>query len=449
MAKSTIDRILQPVHNFIHREFTGGIVLFASVVMAIVWVNSGHADSYHRFWSTELEIGIADHVFHASLHSWINDGLMALFFFVIGLELKREFMAGELSTLKKAMLPMIAALGGMIVPALIYAACNYGKNSADGWGIPMATDIAFALALLSIAGKNIPSSIKVFLCALAVADDLGAVIVIALFYTTHIVWMPLLIAFFLWLLLALGNYLGVRAPVFYLVIGIVFWGCFLVSGVHATIAGVLVALTIPARPKINEDDFVDSLRLHADDFEKAGRLDGALITSEQFDILDRVKQLSLDAETPLQKIENALHPWVAFVIMPAFALANAGMTLEHDFFTSLANPVSLGIMTGLIVGKCVGVFGFAWMLIRTRLAVLPSGANWWQMWGVAVLAGVGFTMSLFITELAFKNNAQLIDQSKYGILLASAVSAAVGILILKKSPNVNKKKQSNKLLKQI
>lgn len=431
MAKSTIDRILQPVHNFINRQFTGGIVLFASVVIAIAWANYGNAESYHRFWNTQLMVGMANHVFSASLHSWINDGLMALFFFVIGLELKREFMAGELSTLRKAILPMFAALGGMIAPALIYAFFNYGKISESGWGIPMATDIAFALALLSLGGKNIPSAVKVFLCALAVADDLGAVIVIALFYTTHIIWMPLLVAFFLLIVLALGNYVGVRAPVFYLLIGIAFWGCFLMSGIHATIAGVLVAMTIPARPKINEDDYLFSVRQNTDQFENAQRLDGSLITSEQLDILAQVKQLSLDAETPLQKIENALHPWVAFIIMPAFALANAGMTLESDFFRSLANPVSIGIMTGLIVGKCIGVFGFAWVLIRLKLSTLPLGANWWHMFGVSILAGVGFTMSLFITELAFKNQTQLIDQSKYGILLASTIAATIGVFVLR------------------
>jgi NhaA family Na+:H+ antiporter len=430
MAKTPIDKLLNPVHKFIHQEFTGGIVLFASVLVAILWANSPYAESYHAVWEANLNIGLAGAGLDAPLHIWINDGLMALFFFVIGLELKREFMAGELSSVKKATLPMVAALGGMIVPALTYTAFNAGSPSAAGWGIPMATDIAFALALLSLAGKHIPSSIKVFLSALAVADDLGAVMVIAFFYTAQISFMPLLLAFALLAVLGLGNYLGIRSVIFYMVIGIIVWACFLMSGVHATIAGVLVALTIPARPKIDEEEYVANLRENATAFEGAIRQDGALITSEQYHILERVKQLSLDAETPLQKIENALHPWVAFIIMPLFALANAGVHLDAGFFNAMGTATSLGVLCGLVVGKCVGIFGFTWIMVRFRLAGLPAGAQWGHIFGVSLLAGVGFTMSLFITELAF-GNPELIAQSKYAILVASLISGILGLSVLK------------------
>ena len=432
MAKSTIDKLLQPVNRFIHQEFTGGIVLFVSVVLAIVWANSAWAHAYHEVWETKFMLSFGNMEFDRPLHVWINDGLMALFFFVIGLELKREFMAGELSTLKKAILPMVAASGGMLVPALIYSLWNSGLPSSGGWGIPMATDIAFALALLSLAGKHIPVSVKVFLSALAVADDLGAVLVIAFFYTAKIAFLPLIIGMLLLMLLAAGNIMGIRKPVFYLVVGIAVWGCFLLSGVHATIAGVLVAFTIPARAKIDEEEYVGSLRDNASRFENAIRQDGSLITTEQYHILERVKQLSLDAETPLQKIENALHPWVAFVIMPLFALANAGIPLGSNFFASLVNPVSAGVLTGLIIGKCIGVFGFTWLLVKTKLAGLPQNAGWGHILGVSLLAGVGFTMSLFVTELAF-DEAAIIDEAKYGILIASIIAGVAGIVVLKKT----------------
>lgn len=432
MAKSPIDHLLKPVSRFIHQEFTGGIVLFASVVIAIIWANSQWAESYHHLWETNFGISFADDAFIKPLHVWINDGLMALFFFVIGLELKREFIAGELSSFSKASLPMMAALGGMLVPAGIYIAINSGLPSANGWGIPMATDIAFALALLSLAGKHIPTSVKVFLSALAVADDLGAVLVIAIFYTSQIVWLPLSIAGGLLVILWLGNMLGIRSTLFYLLIGLGVWSGFLMSGVHATIAGVLVAFMIPARTKINEKEYILNMERHTESFRNAIPQASTLTTHEQHRTIESIKELSLDAETPLQKIEYGLHPWVAFLIMPLFALANAGMHIGGDFFTSLLNPVSAGVATGLVVGKFAGVLLFTWLMVRLKLAKLPEQANWKHICGVALLAGVGFTMSLFITGRAF-NDPGMIDQSKYGILLASVVSGVAGIVWLRKS----------------
>ena len=430
MSKTPIEKLLNPFNRFIHQEFTGGIVLFASVVIAIVWANSAWSDSYHHLWETGFSVSFAGSTLDYPLHIWINDGLMALFFFVIGLELKREFMVGELSTAKKAALPMVAALGGMLIPAILFVVINWGGAGQKGWGIPMATDIAFALALLSLAGKRIPLSVKVFLSALAVADDLGAVLVIAFFYTANISFLPLLIAGGFLVVLALGNYLGVRSIAFYLIVGIIVWIGFLFSGVHASIAGVLVAFMIPARTKIDEKEFVRKSKAHLQDFEQAIPLKGDLTTEEQHEIIQDIKTLCKDAETPLQKLENNLHPWVSFVIMPLFALANAGMVINGSFFSSLMNPVSLGVVTGLILGKFVGVFSFTWLMIRLKVAELPEKANWGHILGVAILAGVGFTMSLFVTGLAYSKE-EMIDQSKYGILIASVFCGIAGILVLK------------------
>lgn len=430
MALTPIEKLLRPVNKFIHQEFTGGIVLFVSVIVAIIIANSPWAIYSHHFWETTVSVDFGGNGLHEPLHVWINDGLMALFFFVIGLELKREFMAGELSSPRKAMLPMVAALGGMLVPAGIYLLFNAGRMSATGWGIPMATDIAFALALLSLAGRHIPASIKVFLAALAVADDLGAVLVIAFFYTSHIAVAPLMIGALLLLVLLAGNLSGIRHVLFYLLLGIAVWVCFLFSGVHATIAGVLVAFTIPARTKINEEEYATSVKSNIGHFEQAIPHFGALISPEQLHHIERIKQLSLDAETPLQKIEHSLHPWVAFLIMPLFALANAGMQIDAGFFSEILNPVSAGIFVGLVAGKFIGVLLFTWLMIRSGIATMPLGGNWRHIVGVALLAGVGFTMSLFVTGLAFHSPA-LIDEAKYGILLASIVAGTAGILVLR------------------
>jgi NhaA family Na+:H+ antiporter len=429
--QSPIDRLIAPVSKFIHLQYTSGIVLLLSVVVAITWANSAYQHAYHALWEYHFAIGFESYVLDKPLHSWINDGLMAVFFFVIGLELKREFMDGELSSMKKASLPMVAALGGMLVPAAIYYVINRGTAAEHGWGIPMATDIAFALALLSMAGKHIPGSVKVFLSALAVADDLGAVLVIAFFYTSELNLMPLVIGGVFLLVLLAGNAAGIRSYGFYAAVGIAVWIGFLLSGVHATIAGVLVAFTIPAATKINEQVYAKNLRKLSYDFEQEIPNNSTLITATQQDIINKVKLLSLAAETPLQKLENGLHPWVAFLIMPLFALSNAGMVIGSDFFTALLNPVSLGVTFGLVAGKFVGVLLFTWVMVKMGIAALPERANWQHITGVALLAGVGFTMSLFIAGLAF-DDAMFIDQAKYGILLASVTSGVLGIVFLKR-----------------
>ncbi|MEJ7556824.1 MAG: Na+/H+ antiporter NhaA [Pedobacter sp.] len=438
MEKSAIDKIMAPVSRFIHLEYTSGIVLLVSVIIAIVWANSPYHDFYEHLWHINFSVGFDTTVLSKPLHIWINDGLMAVFFFVIGLELKREFMEGELSSLQKASLPMAAALGGMLVPAIIYYAINFGTDAAHGWGIPMATDIAFALALLSMASNNIPSSLKVFLSALAVADDLGAVLVIAFFYTAEINFTSLAIGGGFLALLIIGNLLGVRNSFFYLIIGLGVWIGFLLSGVHATIAGVLVAFTIPAVTKINEQVYASNLRRLSYDFEVDIPERGSLITPKQNKTIQSVKTLSMAAETPLQTIEHGLHPWVAFGIMPLFALANAGIVINADFFSSVINPVSIGVACGLIIGKFAGILLFCWIMVKLGFASLPHEASWKHVAGVALLAGIGFTMSLFISGLAFENPL-LINQAKYGILIASIAAGILGTLVLRRLGNSNKK----------
>ncbi|WP_345954684.1 Na+/H+ antiporter NhaA [Mucilaginibacter sp. PAMB04168] len=435
--KSPIDVLLQPVSRFIHQEHTSGIVLFASVILAIIWVNSPFQESYHHVWDINFSFGFGGDALSHPLHIWINDGLMAVFFFVIGLELKREFMGGELSSVSKASLPMVAALGGMLVPAFIYFIINRNTEAAHGWGIPMATDIAFALALVSVAGKHIPSSVKVFLSALAVADDLGAVLVIAFFYSSNLHFIPLFIGAGFLLVLVAGNALGIRRTGFYIIIGFGVWVGFLLSGVHATIAGVLVAFTIPARTIIDERVYSAKLRQLADDFDKEIPNNSTLTTPLQHETIEHIKMLSLAAQTPLQKIEYALHPWVAFVIMPLFALANAGIIIGADFFSALINPVSIGVIAGLLIGKFVGVLLFTWLMVKTGMAGLPQHATWRHIVGVATLAGIGFTMSLFVSALAFKDQI-MIDEAKYGILLASLLAGSIGYIILKRTPAIAK-----------
>ncbi|WP_316801239.1 Na+/H+ antiporter NhaA [Pedobacter frigidisoli] len=430
IPKTPIEKIIAPVNRFVHLEYTSGIVLLISVLVAIVWANSSLAESYHHLWDTHFKVGLGEHLLDKPLHIWINDGLMALFFFVIGLELKREFMEGELSTFSKALLPMTAALGGMLVPAGIYFLINRGTGASHGWGIPMATDIAFALALLSMAGKHIPGSIKVFLSALAVADDLGAVLVIAFFYTGQVNFVALGIAGIFLLVLIIGSAMGIRSSAFYLILGIAVWIGFLLSGVHATLAGVLVAFTIPARTRIDEQVYSDSLRKLTDDFDREIPSNSTLTTPDQHRTIQEVKHLSLAAETPLQKIEHALHPYVAFLIMPLFALANSGIMIGADFFSAIVNPVSIGVTAGLVLGKFTGILLFCFIMVKLGIAKLPEGGTWKHMTGVALLAGIGFTMSLFISGLAF-SRPEYVEQAKYGILIASVLAGILGTLVLR------------------
>ncbi|GAB3196894.1 NhaA family Na+:H+ antiporter [Pontibacter aydingkolensis] len=431
MKRTILDRSIEPINKFLHYENSGGAVLMLAVLVAILWANSPWSEAYHHLWETEFSIGLKGSLLTYSLHHWVNDGLMAMFFFVVGLELKREIIAGELSSFKKALLPMAAALGGMIFPALIYFIINIGRTSLSGWGIPMATDIVFALALMSLAGKKLPVSAKVFLVALATIDDLGAVLVIAFFYSSNLSFESLAYGFALLSILWVANRAGVRNTLFYALIGIGgVWLAFLLSGVHATIAGVLVAFAIPARTKIDESAYSASLEVLVAEFDEEIPNQGPLMTQKQHQVIEKVKNKSAEAQTPLQKIEIALHPWVTFLVIPLFALANAGVAIGSTFFSDLLHPISIGVFAGLVLGKLTGILLFTWVLVNFRVVPLPEAVTWRHIVGIAFVAGVGFTMSLFIAALAFKD-PHMIEQAKYGILLASVVSGTLGVLTLR------------------
>jgi Na+:H+ antiporter, NhaA family len=433
MKKNLLDKSIRPLNKFIHYENSGGIVLFLAVIVALVWANSSHSDSYHQLWQTYFSIGFDTHQLSYTLRYWVNDGLMAMFFFIIGLELKREIIAGELSTFKKAILPMAAALGGILFPALIYVIINYNDPTVVGWGIPMATDIVFALSLMMLAGKNVPLAAKVFLVAVATVDDLCAVLVIAFFYSSDLSLFSLISGLSLLSILMGANLLGVRNTIFYAIVGIGgVWLAFMLSGVHATIAGVLVAFTIPARTRVNESLYSRCIGYLIYKFKNFNPIDGPLITQHHHRIIEKIKVVSREAQTPLQKIEGALHPIVAFVVIPVFALANAGVGIGENFFADLINPVSIGVFLGLTVGKLVGVMSFTWLIVKAKITNLPKGMNWMHIAGIASLSGVGFTMSIFITTLAFYDPF-LVDQAKYGILIASFISGLMGVIMLKKA----------------
>lgn len=435
MKDEKIDRFLKPVHGFMHAETSAGIVLMISALAAVVWSNSPWSESYFHLWEYEFGIRLGPYEIEKSIHHWINDGLMAMFFFVVGLELKREIIAGELSDIRKAMLPLSAAVGGMIFPALIFLLFNPSGMASSGWGIPMATDIAFALGILSLLGKRVPVSLKIFLAALAITDDLGAVLVIAFFYTSDISIVNLGVGIvFLGILLS-ANYLGVRSTLFYGLVGIAgVWLAFLMSGVHATIAGVLAAIAIPARTRINEVRFVERLDKLTKEFHAIPPNDVSLLEPAQYKVIEEISWLTGAAKTPLQSLEHQLHPWVAFLVMPLFAFSNAGIELSPEVFNStFFEGVSVGVLTGLVVGKFLGVMFVCWVMIRLRVAALPDGWRWGHLYGIALLAGIGFTMSLFITSLAFTDSALiLITEAKVGIFIASIVSGIAGYAVLSK-----------------
>lgn len=429
--KKPLKAIIRPIQLFIRSESTGGIILFICAFGAIVWANSPAAESYHHLWENSFYIGVGDYVIDKSLHHWINDGLMAMFFFIVGLELKREIMGGELSNIRNAILPLAAAAGGMVFPALLFLYFNPEAPGNAGWGVPMATDIAFALGVLTLLGKRIPLTLKIFLTALAIADDLGAVLVIAFFYTSNIYVENLAFGLFFILMLTGANYMGIRNTWFYGLVGVAgVWLAFLMSGVHATIAGVLAAFTIPARPKMNELEFTNQLTSSAAEFASIPPNNITLLEPAQMYVIDRIRKLTEAADTPLQRLEQALHGFVSYFVIPLFALANAGITFTAE--TMAVTPVVLGVAVGLIAGKFLGIVGISWLCVKFKIARLPAAVSWKHIIGVGFLAGIGFTMSLFIANLAFTDKA-LIDQAKLGIMAASLVAGITGYLVLRSS----------------
>lgn len=433
-SATRLARVLGPMQEFIHQAQSGGLVLLAVTVVALLLANTGLAHSYETVLQTHAGIAVGNVQLDLSLHHWINDGLMAIFFFLIGLEIKRELLVGELARLRAAALPIIAAIGGVAVPAGIYALFNQGGPGARGWGIPMATDIAFALGCLALLGSRVPFALKVFLTAVAIVDDLIAVLVIAIFYSGQLNLLALAGGLGLLAVLLGANHLGIRTPLVYIAVGVVVWLAFLASGIHATLAGVAVALTIPARHRINGATFVGRAHALIRDFPPDATPATQMLTDEaQQSIVLELEDLCEQVQAPLQKLEHQLHGWVTWLIMPIFALANAGVALSLSSLRGPALPIFLGVVAGLVVGKPVGLVGASWLAVRFGWADLPAGVSWSHMLGAGLLAGIGFTMSIFIASLGL-TTPEAQAAAKAAILLASLIAGAAGLLLLRRLP---------------
>lgn len=430
--EKVFSKVLTPFEEFIHQETTAGLLLMGCAMIALVLANSPLAYSYNHILHTHVTLGFGDFVLDKTLHHWINDGLMTLFFFVVGLEIKREVLVGELSNMRAASVPIVAAVGGMFLPAVIYYAMNAGSDTAVGWGIPMATDIAFAVGVMVLLGKRIPAALLTFLVALAIVDDLGAVVVIALFYTETIYVEALGISVVILLLLVMLNLSGVRKPVPYFLLGMLLWLAMLKSGIHATLAGVLTALTIPSASRLDTTGFSNSVRSLLDRFDLHHRPGTSIMVNDtQRSVLQTLENGVHQVESPLQRLEHSMHMPVAFFIIPIFALANAGVPIQlAGLQETLAHPLTMGVMLGLIVGKVVGVAGFTWVALRLGVGVLPSGVRFTHIIGAGLLAGIGFTMSIFIAELGFAGNEEYLLLAKTGILFASVIAGVGGYLWL-------------------
>jgi Na+:H+ antiporter, NhaA family len=419
---------------FYNREVLSSLLLLFASVSAVFWANSFLSETYHHLLHTRLALIIGHGEFTTTFLHWVNDGLMTLFFFTVGLEIKREIMVGELASPKMALLPVIAAAGGMLVPGLIYFGFNYGTPYMGGWGIPVATDIAFALGAIALLGRKLPVGLRIFLAAFAIADDLGAVMIIALFYTKEIVTSYLVAAIICVFLLLMCNLLWVRRISVYLILGLATWIAVMGSGVHATVAGVVVALLIPARARYSTARFARRVNGIMSGFEYKEHLSeywyAILLEPSHLNAVHSLEQACHDVETPLQRLEHALHPWVAFLILPIFAFGNAGLSLsEMSFADSITHPVTLGILLGLFVGKPVGVTLASLIAVRSGVASMPEGVRWSHIIGASMLGGIGFTMSLFIAGLSFVT-PDLLNVSKLGVLSGSILSGVAGLSFL-------------------
>lgn len=425
-------KISTPFEHFLHAQTTTGLILMFMTVLALILANSTWAEAYTHFFHTKIDLTVGEWKLSNSIHHWINDGLMAIFFFIIGLEIKREVMVGELSNFKVAILPILAAVGGMVFPALIYMSINADTEGAAGWGIPMATDIAFAISALVLLGKRVPPALVTFLVALAIVDDLGAVLVIALFYTEQIHTLPLMLAGVMFLIMVVFNRFGIHMILPYFIVGLFMWFFMLDSGVHATIAGVIAALAIPSKPKRLPGSFRQDARVLLDEYASYTVDKEQGMNERQKAILLKLEDNINEIGTPAARLENDLHLPVALIVIPLFALANAGIAIDFNSISStIVTPVSMGIIAGLILGKVLGIFGIAWLAIKLKVAALPKGSTMNQIFGVAFLGGIGFTMSIFVADLAFTGNAELIFQAKVGILAASLFAGLFGYVWLR------------------
>lgn len=425
-------KLMTPLEHFIKGETNSGMLLVACALIALVIANSPLYHAYEVLMQTPWMIGTPGFNLELSLHHWINDGLMALFFFLVGLEIKREVLVGELSDFRKALLPVCAAIGGMVVPALFYVVFNMGGPGADGWGIPMATDIAFAVTALVLLGKRRPKTLMTFLIALAIVDDLGAVLVIAIFYTNEINELSLLWALATFALLLILNLSGVRFTWAYAVVALVLWIFMLDSGIHATIAGILAAIAIPARPKYEPRMFIMGARKLLDRFDLAYNKNKNILRNTDMSMTLQSLESGVNrAQTPLQNLEQAHHLPVNFLVIPIFALGNAAIPIQpSDLGNVLTDPITLGIMFGLVLGKPIGIALATWLAVKFNLCELPKGCNMNHIIGAGFLAGIGFTMSIFITELAFSGQKETLIIAKTGILLASILAAVIGFTYL-------------------
>lgn len=434
IQKNIETHLFIPALHFLHREKSSGIVLGVFVVLALVLANSPLSDEYMHFLEHHFGFIINDKPYlNFSIGHWVNDGLMSMFFFVVGLELKREFIGGELRDFRKVTLPMMAAVFGMLFPAIFYLLFNFGTPESAGWGIPMATDIAFALAIVYLLGDRVPVSAKVFLTTLAIVDDLGSVIVIALFYTSQINILNLGLGLAFLVLMFIGNRLGVKNVLFYGILGIGgVWVSFLTSGIHATISAVLAAMVIPADSRIPEAAFIARIKKLTRQFERADSNDVRTLEPDQLKILAKVQQNSAQAIPPLQQLEHQLHPFVSFIVMPIFALANAGISfVDMDIQVLFANRVAIGVLCGLLLGKPLGIMVAVWVTEKLGIGRRSRSMTWRMVAGIGCLASIGFTMSMFITMLAFTTYEHFV-QAKVGIFVASIIGATIGYLLLKK-----------------
>ncbi len=426
-------KVLTPFEEFVHGQTTSGLILMASAVVALIMANSFFYETYSHILHTLVGLNIGSWKLEMSLHHWVNDALMALFFFLVGMELKREILVGELSDVRKAALPIVAAIGGMVAPALIFYFLNPVGDASRGWGIPMATDIAFAVGALVLLGNKVPKTLVTFLVALAIVDDLGAVLVIALFYTKELMPMWIGIAAVVFSVLVFFNFIGIRKVIPYFLVAVLLWYALLQSGVHATIAGVLGAFSVPARPKYDPSLFVTRLKELVDRFKSGLDSGKNILTNNQLQAVAQSLEMDVNyVQTPLQSLEHHWHIPVAFFVIPVFALFNAGVPLQFDSWSAvLSNPIVLGVTLGLTLGKFIGIVGACWLFLKLGLSTLPTGVRFTQLAGVALLAGIGFTMSIFVAELAYANNhPDYLVMAKVGILSASLIAGVSGYIWL-------------------
>ncbi len=428
-----------PFQRFIKLESLAGMLLFGATIIALIWANSPYAEHYENLWQYEIGVSFENFELRKPLILWVNDGLMSIFFFLIGLELKRELLVGEINTVKKAAFPFVAALGGVVVPVALYLLLNQDPESTKGWGIGMATDIAFALAILTALGNRVPLSLKIFLTAFAIIDDIGAVLVIAIFYSTEINWLYILYGI---IIIAFLGFLYRRRKYSFeigIVLAVVVWFLFLKSGVHPTIAGVLLAFTIPIKREMDTSLFSDQLAITVKKLRDATQLDNSpLLSKEEMQQIENLDDLTAEVRSPLQHLEHQLHSLVAYFILPVFAFSNAGVVISLN--SEFNFPLMFNVAVSLFIGKFVGVALFSYLGMKFKVTELPTGVNFKQILGISAIAGVGFTMSIFIANLAFYGDTFSINSAKVGIIIGSVISGVVGYLILRMGSKSDKYK---------